>query len=294
MLPRLQKLFLIALFTGCARLIPEAGPAPSPKGEVSEPTEISRKNSGRSWLIVPATRPQRYNSTITTTVELLSDQGIIRDSLRRKMTFSLLTATASGSTSFLGSVEAASSEAGARMGRGSEVLSVLPLTFTGHTTGINLIVDALSDRTGNLNHDCSSPALSTLQTVHRNVFTLPTPLVSGATWTDSITFSGCSGAIPTKTVSVRVFQVLSEAENAGQQALLLKATGHSLSSGEGTEGQHRVLVQSEGTESAHILIDRTTGALLDWNGQEKTLLTVKAGYSQRFTQTVHVRTMAER
>lgn len=219
---------------------------------------------------------------------------MVRDSLRQKIKFTLLTATASGSTSFLGSIEAASTESGTRMGQSAGAFPDFPLVFTGHTTGTSIIIDALSDRTGNLKQDCSVMALPVLRAVQRNVFALPETLTVNMAWKDSTTFSGCSGAIPTSTFSVRGFRVLGEIESPGGSALVLEGSGYSLSNGEGTDGQHRVLIKAEGSEMARILVDRTTGALLDWDGQEKTTLTIMAGRSQRFTQTVRVKTVLER
>lgn len=292
MLRRISEVFLVFLSVGCARAGSSSGPVPAPESGVADPVVAPNTTSGRSWIIVPATEPHAYRSTTTAVVELLSDSGSIRDSLTRLTTFSLLTATASGSTSFLGSVEAVSTSSGTRI-EAPGPLPAWPLTFTGHITNAIVVLDALKDRSGNVALDCSSTALATLKAVHRSIISLPAQLYQNLTWRDSTIFTGCSGTIPTTTISIRVFRVLGEIPHATGPAILLEETGKLFSTGEGSQDQHRIVIRSEGTATARVQVNRMSGALLEWDGQEKTSILVTAGRSHRFTQTVREVTTVE-
>ena len=293
MLRRISAVFLVFFSFGCARAVSSSEPAPAPESDGANPIVAPNTTSGRSWMIVPATEPHRYRSTTTVIVELLSDSASVRDSLTYLTTFTLLTGTASGSTSFLGSVDAVSTSAGTHIGS-PEPLPLLPLTFTGHITNAIVVHDALKDRSGNIPLDCSSTALATLKAVHRSVISLPAQLYQNMTWRDSTVFTGCSGTIPTTTISVRGFRVLGEVPHATGLAILLEQTGKLLSTGEGSQGQHRVVIMSQGTATARVQVNRASGALLEWDGQERTSILVTAGHSQRFTQTVRETTKIDR
>ena len=140
---------------------------------------------------------------------------------------------------------------------------------------------------------CSNPAVSTLNVIQRSVVILPTLLTQGMTWRDSTTAIGCSGSIPVTTVSIRNYRVVGEADVSGRPAIAIERTEKTLSSGEGSENQHRILLKTEATGTARIFVDRTSGALLSSEGEQHADIVVTAGRAQRFKQTVKELTKVE-
>ena len=293
MFGRFSKLLLALLTTSCTRAasVPESVPGPDP-GTVTSPAP-STASAGRSWTITPGTQPREYLSTTSVTLELISDTAAIRDSFAQRVRFTLLTASASGSTSFLGSINSLTTDAGNRVGP-VELLPTFPITFTGHITDKTVILDALNGQPRQSTIECSDPALSALSVIHRNIIILPARLVQGMTWKDSTSINGCNGMIPITTISIRTYSVIDEAEAGGRPAILLNRTEKFLSTGEGSQNQHRILITTEGTGTAKIYIDRVSGMLLDSEGEQRADITLRGGRLQRFSQTARERTTTER
>jgi len=88
--------------------------------------------------------------------------------------------------------------------------------------------------------------------------------------------------------------VIGEGETNGITAIVLERIERSSSTGEGSDGQHRIFVKGETTGSAKIYVDARTGALLNSEGEQRTNLLITAGQTRRFTQTVREKTTLER
>jgi len=293
MFARFSMLVLFLLTISCTRAAPAPEPVLGPDATAPTAPVPLAISSGRSWTITPGTQPRRYVSTATTTLELLSDTAVVREVITQRARFTLLTASASGSTSFLGSIDALTIDAGNRVGP-TEIPPVFPVTFTGHVTNRIVILDALNSQPRKSATECSDPALSALNVIHRNLVILPRELVQGMTWTDSTSISGCNGPVPVTTLSIRTYRVLGEAESQGRPAILIDRTEKTLSTGEGSQNQHRILITTEGMGAGKIYIDRASGMLLDSEGEQRTDITLRGGRLQRFKQTVRERTTAER
>ena len=274
-----------------AASVPGSVPGPDP-GTVTSPAS-STASARRSWTITPGTQPRGYLSTATVTLELISDTATVRDSFTQRARFTLLTASASGSTSFLGSINSLATDAGNRVGP-VELLPTFPVTFTGHITDRTVILDALNGQARQSTIECSDPALSALNVIHRNIIILPAQLIQGMTWKDSTSINGCNGTIPITTISIRAYSVIGEAESEGRPAILVNRTEKFLSTGEGSQNQHRILITTEGTGTAKIYLDRASGLLLDSEGEQRADITLKGGRLQRFSQTVREKTTTER
>ena len=292
MVGRFFRLALSLLAISCTRAASAPEPVLGP--DTGTPTTAPpAASSGKSWTITPGTQPRRYVSTASITLELLSDTAAVRDVITQRARFTLLTASASGSTSFLGSIDALTTDAGARIeSTGAPV--AFPVTFTGHIANRAVILDALNGQSRKSQTECSDPALSALSVVHRNIIILPAQLLQGMTWTDSTSISGCNGNIPVTTLSIRTYRVLGEAESEGRPAILIDRIEKTFSTGEGSENQHRILITTEGTGAGKIYVDRASGMLLDSEGEQRADITLRGGRLQRFRQTVKERTTAER
>lgn len=258
---------------------------------VSAPSSTS--SSGRSWTITARTQPLEYLSTARAVFELLSDSATIRESVTQQSRFTLLTASASGSTSFLGSINAFSIETGNRIGQPDMALS-FPIPFTGHVLNGAIVLDALNGQTTEATVNCSNPAFSSLNLIHRSIIILPSKLFQGMIWSDSTSAATCSGVVPVTTISTRTYRVVGEVDYEGHPALLLERHEKTLTTGEGSQNQHRISIRVEGKGSGKLYIDHVSGALLDSEGEQQADVTISASQLQRFKQTVKERTTVQR
>ena len=291
-----EKYFRVALllFTcACGRTAASPEPVLLPAPASTAPAASLPVSPGRTWTITPATQPQRYSSTASIALELVTDSARVRENITQRSRFTLLTGSASGFSSFLGSIESLTTETPTRIGS-TELPAIFPVSFTGHIQNGNVILDAVNGqpRTGPI--DCSAPALSALNVIHRNIIILPSQLTQGMTWRDSTSIAGCSGTIPVNTIAIRSYRVAGETELSGRPALFLERTEKTLSSGEGSEYQHRILIKTEGSGAGKFYIDRSSGALLAAESEQQIRVTITAGKSQRFVQVVREKTTLER
>lgn len=285
---------VVFVFTACASSRgtspePAIEPAPAP---LPVPEALPR-NTRTSWTLLPSNEPTRYVSTTVATIQSDSGFTVTRDTVSQQTRFTLLTATNSGSTTFLGTITEISNLPGSRIGSGDRV-SALPISFTGHIANGLMRIDELNGRIQGEDLDCTDPMYSALSSIQRRVVVVPPEITSGIRWTDSLTARSCNGLVPILTTSIRNSRVLGEAEINGTAAILIERSERSLSTGEGSEGQHRILLKGETSGSARLYIDAHTGALLRSEGEQRTNLLITAGRSRRFTQVVTEKTTAER
>jgi hypothetical protein len=147
----------------------------------------------------------------------------------------------------------------------------LPLVQTGilGTTGL-----ILNDTVGST--DCS-PAGSVLKTDLNNLLvSFPSPLVSGATWRDSVSVRGCQGELPNTSHILRTFTVAGEMNFQGTPVILVERADSVSAEGEGAQQQHHVSFGARGTGSGRYLIDRASGRVINLTTQHELTFTVMA------------------
>jgi len=287
------RLTLVFLTCACGRTAASPDPVLLPVPAPAAPAASLPVSPGRTWTITPGAQPQRYSSTATIALELITDSTRIRENITQQSRFTLLTGSASGSSSFLGTIESLTTETPTRIGS-AELPATFPISFTGHIQNGTVVLDAVNGRPRTGPIECSTPAFSALNIIHRNIIILPAQLTQGMTWRDSTSTAGCSGSIPVNTIAVRSYRVAGETELSGRPALLLERTEKTLSTGEGSENQHRILIRTDGSGTGRVYIDRFSGALLSAESEQQINVTITAGRSQRFIQLVKEKTTLER
>ena len=287
------RMALLLLICACGRSAASSDPVLLPAPVPTAPAVALPGAPGRAWTITPATQPQHYSSTASIVLELVTDSARVRENITQQSRFSLLTGSASGSSSFLGSIESLSTETPIRIGS-AELPATFPISFTGHIQNGTVILDAVGGRPRTGPIECSVPAFSALNVIHRNIVILPAQLAQGMTWRDSTSTAGCSGNIPVNTIALRSYRVAGETELSGRPALLLERTEKLSSSGEGSENQHRILIRTDGSGTGKIYIDRASGALLSAESEQQINITITAGRSQRFIQLVKEKTTLDK
>ena len=280
---------LSVLLAACAGRTPSSEPVPQPAPAPVPTAEVPAPSAKMSWVITPATQASRYMSTVSATIESTSGSEAARDTVTQQMRFSLLTATSSGSTAYLGSITDISSFAGIRIGSDNRP-PVFPISFTGHISNGTMTIDELNGRVPGDQLDCRDPVYAALNSIQRRVVVVPSQITTGTSWTDSLTTKACNGLVPVTTASVRNSRVIGPAQVNGIAAILIDRTERTLSSGEGSDGQHRILLKGETTGSTRLSVDARTGGLLASEGEQRTDLVITTGQSRRFTQIVREKT----
>ncbi len=116
---------------------------------------------------------------------------------------------------------------------------------------------------------------------------IPNQLAIGQKWRDSTTTTGCRGMIPAESTVISNYLVVGDTTIANAQALQIQRTDSISANGEGSSGQHRILVSATGIGSTYIFLDFTTGRLINVNETQSTLVNVTtSGRLQQFIQHV--------
>ena len=253
-------------------------PAPVPDVDIA-PTVSSRTST---WTISPTREQQRYRSVASTLLELTDTTGITRDSITTTVDFTLSVIRDREPFSYSATVESMSARGGQKTGIATN--TELPFSFTARLEGGKTILELPPGQTSQSYADCSKDAFSTTGTIQRAVIQLPLVLRRDMTWTDSVTSSTCSGSIPVTSTIVRRYRVVGEI-GGSSNGVLLERQDRTVLLGEGSQGQHRVRLKSDGTGTAQVIIDSQSGAVLESNGMHTASVVVTAsGRDRKFTQ----------
>jgi hypothetical protein len=275
-------LITTAFFFGCSAS-PRAAGSPEPV-PASNPLPTAVPPGSSTWTITPTVQEQRYHSTASTLLELVDSTTTARDSVKSTVDFTLSVSRDRETLSYSTTIESMSVLGSQRTGTLS-VTTHLPFSFAGRLQHGKLTISPQGSQPGAYT-DCSNEALSTTATVQRAVVPVPLFLQNDMTWTDSTTASICSGSIPVQSTTSRRYKVIGPT-NAG---ILIERRDKTFATGEGTQGQHRVRLQSGGTGMAQLVLDSRTGALIESAGNYITSVVITAsGRDQKFTQTTRER-----
>jgi hypothetical protein len=116
---------------------------------------------------------------------------------------------------------------------------------------------------------------------------LPNQLAVGDRWRDSTTTTGCRGTIPAESTVISNYVVVGDTAFANAVALQIHRTDSLSATGEGTEGQHRIMVAATGTGVVNLFLDTTAGRLLGSRGLQTSLVNITtSGKLTQFIQHV--------
>lgn len=281
----LQHLVLltVVLHLGCTNSLPAPSlPLPVSDTKTAPETPVELTRGASSWKITPTGQAQTFSSLLTTVVTQLDVPMPRRDSLKTQTSYSINTTRNADSLVFSGSITSFAVR-GVRT-EISDPQVVFPILFNGKISNHNISIQAsggLSENSG----PCDNATQASMRTVHRNLFLLPLEIIDQQTWTDSTSSTVCSGTIPLTITSIRTFRVLGESESDGTPALALEQNERTSSRGEGSQGQHRILIESQGTTNGRLYVDRTSGQFLAANLVTKTSVSIQSsGRVEHFSQ----------
>jgi hypothetical protein len=160
----------------------------------------------------------------------------------------------------------------------------VPLSFVSRLTAGGLSLDSAAGQAISTSTTCS-PALGVLTSLQRSLLLAPPELNSEMTWRDSTTIRGCNGLLPSSVTLIRTFRVKGENTFSGRRSIVVERADTTITSGEGSQGQHRIFISTVGSGLTTIHLDRTTGLLLGADGAQATQVQVRSsGRVQEFRQ----------
>lgn len=273
-----------ALITGCATSSSTpVSTSPTPLPETLPEVPAKTHPTTAPWRITPTSQTQSYSARLTTTVIQTDTASIARqDSFKIHTTYSISTLRNADIISFSGSITDFSIESVLNQAR--EQKPSLPVSFSGTSSnhGMRLEIAISSTQTAML---CEDPSQTLLKTIHRNLIVLPLQLTPGQTWKDSTVSVICSGSLPLNVTSVRISSVIGEAQLNDTKAIVIDQNERTFSKGEGSQGQHRILVEAQGTTTRRFYIDQVSGSLLNSTATSSSSLSIQSsGRNQHFKE----------
>lgn len=142
-----------------------------------------------------------------------------------------------------------------------------------------------------------SPACSsntTLTTLAQQLVPrIPNQIATRGTWRDSTTTSGCRGLVSIESTVISNYTVVGDTTINNTTVLQINRTDSLSASGEGADGQHRVLIAAVGTGVGIVYLDTATGRLAGLKEVQHALVSVTtsgrlARFLQRATETVSI------
>jgi hypothetical protein len=275
---------LIAFFyTGCASSSPVSSPTPpTPTPETIQGTPTNPAHPTVLWKITPTSQSHTYSSLVSTVITEVGPPTSRRDSLTAEALYSISLTRRADTLSVSGlmlsfAVKGETPEI-------SEPQLTFPIPFTGTVTSRSIKIQRSAGQALSSN-SCSNGSEASLKTVRRTLFLLPLEITDQQTWTDSTSSNVCSGTLPLILTSIRTFRVSGELELDGFPALVIDENEKTFSKGEGSQGQHQIFVEAQGSTSGRLYIDRSSGQLLTANLTTTSSLSIQSsGRVQHFLQ----------
>jgi hypothetical protein len=276
----------ISLTTACSHapaIEPPVGPPVVDSTTITTPNSL-RKSLSKIWTFDSQVDPINYVVILTTQTQQLSPLENRIDTVTSRTEYNISIHRFSDSTFFSGLVEkydmVLSKEH--QSDKGSEIIP--PFAFTGVLTPHTAQSRAQSLSSGSTT--CSNPGYTVLNTVERTIPRFPIQLTMGESWQDSTTNSTCYGLLPVSVNTIASYRVSGIGVVNGLDAILLDENAKALSSGEGSQDQHRISIQGSTSITRRIYLNPSDGALISSNGTATTSVTVRSsGKDRTYTQT---------
>lgn len=277
--------FILLATVACTTASPDPLPQPARDDRSnSKPAEIPILPSSRnSWSFKPKPTPQSYTSISNTNLEVSSDSGIVRDTLFTKVSFTVTLNHVEVPTAIAGIVEELTIDGGSQIGSINLGLTRLPLLFKGRIDQGRVSIEPTDQSLAGI--PCQNPASSIITSIRNLVFLAPSELSKDKTWSDSVSAFGCRGSLPIQGTTVHTYRVVGEVGSLQKREVLIERTDRVSLTGEGAQGQHRILIKGLGSGSGKLHLDPLTGSLVTAENESRTVITVtSSGRSQQFIQ----------
>jgi hypothetical protein len=257
-------------------------PHPFPTPVESPGGTVSREAPPGGWSFQYSVGTSNYRTTRNAAIEAQTDSGPHRE-ISTNTTYESISLNRTATTPDTSLITVvADSFATTTQGRIGPVQPVqLPMRISATISGNGVSVE------GQTPSGQCDPVASTLASDLRNLIpTLPAQLTPGMSWSDSIQTGGCQAGIPTTLDLRRVFLVSGETRAQNQSLLVVLRTDTIAARGEGSQLQHRVALQAEGTGRATYYLDPATGKVVQLTTEQDLNLSFSASArTTRFRET---------
>jgi hypothetical protein len=253
----------------------ESTPRPQPFPETPAPHV-------RSWIFTRDSSAQAYVSS----TQVVLQTGGLTDTSHVRARYDLAWKPRASGARVTGIIREMVFEAGSRTGGQPRTLTAGDTPFSGESHGAAPRIDSLGGRPLDTGGCVGSPGNAAAY-LSRQAFYPPQDLRLGQTWTDTGTVLTCHDLVPVSLTAVRTYSVEGEVRTPGKTVLVITRTEQSTGAGEGSSGQHRVAITSQGSGSARFLLAPATG-LLDSSSIEhrSTISITTSGRTQVFSQAI--------
>lgn len=288
----LTRTALVTAVTACALRGTSGSLPPEPQREPQtsqgglSPITAERSTTA-AWKFVPSHEPRQYELVNKAIIRLQTDTTQ-QEAATITVRFSLATDVnqAGNTTTFTGQITQISLQRGSRMANESVRPELLPISFSGSVDNHHLQLHRQELQSSGI--PCSDSTETYLTRIANQLNPTPAMLEKNQSWRDSLTATGCYGSIPVSGTMIRHYRVAGEAAIPKQHGLLVERLDSIHVVGEGSQGQHRVEIESTSTGSTHLFLDLQTGQLMN-SGSElfANVLTRASGRETRFTQSTN-------
>lgn len=257
----------------------EVGSAPRPFPQPAPETQVTRVHS---WVFARDSSEHAYRST----TQVVLQAGSLTDTSYLRAYYDLAWKPQGSGARANGIIHEMTYEAGSRTGSLPGAPTAADTPFSGGTFGVALRIDTIGGRALDTSGCVASPG-NTAAHLYRQAFYPPMDLRIGETWADTSTVTTCHDLVPVSVTVVRTYSVGGELRSTGKTTLLVTRTDQSTGRGDGSSGQHRVAITSQGSGSARLFLDPVTG-LLDSSSIEhrSTISITTSGRTQVFSQMI--------
>jgi hypothetical protein len=268
----------LAILSACSRppSIPTPQPVPTfPPAEV-KPTPTTTTTG--EWHLSPDLSAHSYQSTTTSTTKS-TDQADAREYRNQIQSwFTLSINSLQNPVAFSGSIDSA------RLVGTSDTHFPVPFTGTLNNHELQFTLGSQAHQ-----EQCLSKVEPILGDIRPVISTLLLHLKTGATWVDSLELTTCSGnRIPTTAHITRQYTLHGTKETRGRQTLAITRVEKIRVAGDGSQDQHQVHLEGEGTTTSELSVDAKTGLLIRSESTQQLNITIRAsGRAQGFVQSTN-------
>jgi hypothetical protein len=271
----LRLVILLAILSACSRPPSIPTPQPVPTFPPPEATPNPITTAVGEWHLSPDLSPHSYQSTTTSRTKS-ADQANTREYRNQIQSwFTLSINSLQKPIAFSGSIDSA------RLAGISDTRFPIPFTGSLNSHELQLIVGSPDHQ-----EQCLSKLEPILGDIRAVISTLLLNLKLGATWADSLETTACSGnRIPTTVRITRQYTLGGTKETRERQVLAITRVEKTQMAGDGSQDQHQVHLEGEGTTTSELSVDAKTGLLIKSESTQQLNITIRAsGRAQGFVQ----------
>ena len=258
--------------------IPEASP-----GEQTPPATQDEK-SHKAWKITPSTRADSYASTIKTSVQQEGSVDSRTDHFTTVTTYTLGLTRSANEIEFSGEITAFDLKSENANQAFIPLTQTFPVAFDGKISAHSLTVNRAGQTVSQI--PCADSLLTMLSSISKDLVAAPIDLNSNEMWQDSTSMIICSGSLPLVLSTIRNYRLTGEGSFNNSPVLILERTEKILANGQGSQGQHQIVIETSGTGAGQVYLDPITGSLFGVRAKTQTRISIKSsGRIQNFIQT---------